>query len=327
MQHSHIINIFTLYNVYIAIIRNKLMKLFVFNIFLIYVLISAFLINMNVRAEVQADISEREINLELGIMAFDEGDYSTFNYYILEILNNNSNDKDAHLFLGLGLYKLNNLNEAYKEFVTAESLMDSSEAQVFKALDYLFDMSERELPANKKLLLERYSRVAYANLKFSIPGKNIHGWKTDRGRIYIDQGEPDKKKTVYSERSEIAPETDTPSQILWYYPDSSFIFTDFHNTREYKLNPDDDISLVEQYNKYKQLQSIPFSAIDKYIQTGESLIYDHDYIGRIYRLNSFTASFRGRGGKSNLEIYYEIPLRHLHFEPKDNKYYAEIKQI
>ena len=45
---------------------------------------------------------------------------------------------------------------------------------------FLTDHNERRM--------EHYGRVAYANLRFSVPARNIEGWKTIRGQTYIKYG-------------------------------------------------------------------------------------------------------------------------------------------
>lgn len=59
---------------------------------------------------------------------------------------------------------------------------------------------------------------------------NIKGWKTDRGRILIKMGEPDKKDQIVMSKSVIDHE-------IWSYYNSNnkFVFADFHSLGDYKL--------------------------------------------------------------------------------------------
>ena len=43
--------------------------------------------------------------------------------------------------------------------------------------------------------MEHYGRVAYANLRFSVPARNIEGWKTIRGQTYIKYGKYQRRTT------------------------------------------------------------------------------------------------------------------------------------
>ena len=71
-------------------------------------------------------------------------------------------------------------------------------------------------------LLEHYSRVAYADLRFGF--KDTAGWKTDRGEVYLRYGEPLFK---YKERGEIGHGSNfKPPTEYWSYDDFSLDFTD-----------------------------------------------------------------------------------------------------
>jgi len=74
---------------------------------------------------------------------------------------------------------------------------------------------------------EYFARVAYSNQHF---GGLIPGWKTDRGRIYIQYGRPDEmEKHPF--------EIDQASYEMWYYYSSGlrFVFVDEHNLGTYEL--------------------------------------------------------------------------------------------
>ena len=62
-------------------------------------------------------------------------------------------------------------------------------AQFWNKNDPLFltDHNERRM--------EHYGRVAYANLRFSVPARNIEGWKTIRGQTYIKYGKYQRRTT------------------------------------------------------------------------------------------------------------------------------------
>lgn len=65
--------------------------------------------------------------------------------------------------------------------------------------------------------IEHYQRIAYANTHFSA---RTPGWKTDRGRIYIVYGPPDKIESLPSGRmKDKTPEGEEPLYPLevWYY--------------------------------------------------------------------------------------------------------------
>ena len=71
---------------------------------------------------------------------------------------------------------------------------------------FLTDHNERRM--------EHYGRVAYANLRFSVPARNIEGWKTIRGQTYIKYGKYQRRVTgVYPMFKE-----------AWYYDGYHFVF-------------------------------------------------------------------------------------------------------
>lgn len=63
--------------------------------------------------------------------------------------------------------------------------------------------------AENEYRAEHYARIAYANQNFSLIGP---GWRTDRGRIYIMYGQPDKVLSLPSGDSS----TTSPLQV-WIY--------------------------------------------------------------------------------------------------------------
>ncbi len=74
-------------------------------------------------------------------------------------------------------------------------------------------------------LLEHYSRVAYANLRFIVPKLGIIGWKTDRGTVALRYGIPPKIERIRPGKG--------AKTELWIYPDKTFGFTDLFRNGEY----------------------------------------------------------------------------------------------
>lgn len=82
-------------------------------------------------------------------------------------------------------------------------------------------------PENE-LMEEYYFRVDYTNLNFS--AVSTEGWRTDRGRIYLLLGPPDRINRHYRE-------FDTPPYELWIYNNLNrkYYFSDKNNTGDFKL--------------------------------------------------------------------------------------------
>ena len=158
---------------------------------------------------------------------------------------------DAHLYLGLLYYKTSKLSESYKEYQSALLLMPITERLDFtyNSVVELLDPVAEELISKLKpkevrnfidafwnasdplfltkyneRLLEHYSRVAYSNLRFGMPGKP--GWKTDRGEIVLRYGEP-LKRTRYRPRINAGGRTAVQVKTdVWQYRDMTFGFED-----------------------------------------------------------------------------------------------------
>lgn len=79
---------------------------------------------------------------------------------------------------------------------------------------------------------EFYRRINQANVRFTVGRRD--GWKTDRGRIFVQQGEPDRVDDVY-----FSPTTQ-PYQVWHYYQRGEylrFLFVDEDQDGDYRLFP------------------------------------------------------------------------------------------
>ena len=54
--------------------------------------------------------------------------------------------------------------------------------------------------------MAHYGRVAYTNLRFSEPSRDVEGWRTDAGRAHIKFGRPVRRVAIYQSLAE-----------SWYY--------------------------------------------------------------------------------------------------------------
>ncbi len=116
--------------------------------------------------------------------------------YLKKLIRLYPENKDAHLYLGLLYYRTLQLDSAYYEYKKAIGLMDTQEKEDFtfnsvkvllepllknkinnisrnslRQIIYMF-WKERDplnLTSYNERLLEHYTRVAYSNLRFSVP--------------------------------------------------------------------------------------------------------------------------------------------------------------
>lgn len=174
-------------------------------------------------------------------------------------------NKEAHLNLGLLYYRSFQVDSAYSEYQKAIELMSNSERTDFtynsvKILldpylkDKMDELSKDQLnnvitsfwktrdPLNltqyNERLLEHYTRVAYANLRFSVPDMGKIGWETDRGLTVIKYGIPPIRFRYRAELNGPKDELlgDKLKTDIWMYGDKTFAFTDQFRNGNYQFS-------------------------------------------------------------------------------------------
>ncbi len=169
--------------------------------------------------------------------------------FLQRLIKLNKADKEIHLALGLLYYKTSKLKECFTEYQKALDLMSKEEREDFTfnsvkslllpAYDYIMkEMSDYELKEFIDLywkvsdplyitdynerLLEHYSRVAYANLNFSVPSMNIVGWKSNQGEVILRYGEPLNRTRI---RPSLGDKVNMKTEV-WDYNGFTLGFTD-----------------------------------------------------------------------------------------------------
>lgn len=167
-------------------------------------------------------------------------------------------NKEVHLNLGLLYYRSNQIDSTYPEYQKAIGLMSDSERTDFtynsvKILldpylkDKMDELSKDQLsnvissfwksrdPLNltqyNERLLEHYTRVAYSNLRFSVPDMEKIGWKTDRGITVVKYGIPPIR---FRYRTKGIPKKFKTE--IWVYDDKSFGFEDEFRNGNYQFS-------------------------------------------------------------------------------------------
>jgi len=145
---------------------------------------------------------------------------------------------------------------------------------------------------------EFYERIEYANERFK---EGIAGWKTDRGRIYIHFGFPDK-----IEHMPMTNYPDVRGYLLWVYYRYNFAveFIDKRGDNSYELNPYSGI----YGNLFQAMEMAKFG-----------IAYSNDEIGSKYI--DFKLHFDRR--KEQLDI--SIPVKGLAFVEEDGLLKAEFE--
>ncbi|MCH7782441.1 GWxTD domain-containing protein, partial [candidate division KSB1 bacterium] len=274
------------------------------------------------------DFKNRGALFRKGKITLEAGDYDTFIEMFKTIIALYDDDKDANLFLGLGYALKGEHDTSNMYYQTAKKLMTPDEREIFESVDYVHPFFDLDLWKMTKTLqvvaeenfwkpkdplfltpynereLEHYGRVAEANLRFSVPERNLPGWKTDRGRIWIRYGRPNRireviKKGLFSAAYH--------KYRYWYYDGFSIEFTtqfteiseifELH-TRE-TMEPDfpDEKELFKQYND----------------------LYTYKPKGRMFSFPVDIVQFRGNEDKTDVMVYYSSRLNDIELDPAPDR--------
>lgn len=264
----------------------------------------------------------RDARFHLGLIYLETGNLDKMVSLFKEMVKQDSLDKDAHLFLGLGLYRLGRHKEANNEYTIAKSLMDEKEREVFDSVEPILSLKEQKeyrrsenktkfirsfwkkrdplfLTEYNERVLEHYSRIAYANLRFGVPKLGIDGYETDRGQIYIRYGEPKIKKKI---RPEIENGIFYPTTDVWIYGNFQFVFEDVYSSGNYTFS---DAMPGASHIRSRYPGSYTWQAIELRNKMPE--IYEYKIKGKKFALPYVCADFRGTNDKSLTKICYGIP--------------------
>jgi GWxTD domain-containing protein len=248
--------------------------------------------------------------------------------YLVRLTKINPNSKNAYLYLGLMYYETSNMDSAYYAYKNALILMNEMERRDFtfysvkELIKPLFgddfnNLTDPELEALINLywkvknplylskynerLLEHYSRVAYADLHFTIKNNNEPGWKTDRGEVVLRYGEPINRirfrPQIGVSGNHISIKTKTD---VWYYTDMVFGFSDefFNGNFEFSQPSDGRIS--------SQFGGDSF-AYFKYVQRVRNETYDPKFEGPKFIVPYQIVQFKDpKESKTDLLVNYGL---------------------
>ena len=126
---------------------------------------------------------------------------------------------DLHEVAGVMSYIL-----AHSEYRELKKLNEEDQWTYIK--DYWLKKDPTPTTPENELLVEMNDRVKYVNKHFSIL---MHGWRTDRGRIYINYGQPHHIDDSYRDQTGY-------NYQIWVYPNSKqFVFVDRAMFGDYEL--------------------------------------------------------------------------------------------
>lgn len=157
---------------------------------------------------IEADPTYRDAYYQLGLLYLESGRPDSLLVVSQKLLKQIPNDKDALLFSGLGAQKIGKMDVAFEFYSKALAQMSDAERMMMESVDLVVSDTERKMLANNATDLDRfwqakdplfltdyseqrlvhYGRIAYANLRFGRPERDVAGWQTDMGKAYIKYG-------------------------------------------------------------------------------------------------------------------------------------------
>ena len=273
------------------------------------------------QAALDADPKFAESYYRLALLYFESGRLEEMNNLLQKAIRQGIGNKDHYLFLGLAFHEMGDDEAAQRAYDTALKMMSPGDRELFESLQTVlpkdsaavYQRADAETrtkriqqfwtardpfyltPANERLI-EHYGRVAYANLRYSFPNKNIEGWKTDRGKTLIRFGRP---RLHYKSRADlgISPTGRTelnPSREIWDYGDFQLVYEDRFLNRNYSFAWG---FMPETDSKY---------IFDRLIEKMPER-YDFPFGGKELTMPHVIAQFRGENDSTLLEIYYGLP--------------------
>lgn len=243
----------------------------------------------------------------------------------------NKADKDVFLALGLVYYHTKNYQKSNENYSKAlnempkyehedytynsvkmilskeiEKMGIKNETEINAYFEYYWNVNDPlRLNEYNERLLEHYSRVAYANLNFSEPKRNLLGWKTDRGEMIVRYGEPISRIRIRPEfkGGGIEEKATSEEQIstkhdVWSYPGFTISFEDKFLSGNYRVSS----------NSYDFVNSLRKNTPTLYTPKFNGPIFDLKY--KVYQFAS--------KNKTKVDVYltYDVDLTNSLSKPK-----------
>lgn len=263
----------------------------------------------------QEPLNERALYL-LGLLYYEEKELDKMISLYKKALAYDSNDVDFNLFIGLAYQEEKKFSLSNRYFKTALAKMDTEERllyldpQIFIEGGTVRDEPEfyddfwtsRDplfLTGENERLCEHIARMAYANLRFSVPKMNIKGCFTDRGRAYVRYGHPAFIMAVGKDIG-LAP------LERWFYPGFKLEFEDeFWNGNYRFATPDLKTSDV---SAFKSRADGDYVIRAKELFTTVPEIYDFSLGGGKFSSEYNFAAFKGQGDNTEMMVSFELPI-------------------
>ncbi|KPK89443.1 hypothetical protein AMJ80_09770 [bacterium SM23_31] len=280
---------------------------------------------------------DRETLFNKALIRFDDGDLDTFIELLEKILNANENDsaqRDANLFLGLGYSEKNDYEKSFLHYNKAFSLMSPEERSVFENPEIIDAKIDVNIKGDFELILSadtlhfwdkkdpyylteinerklvHYGRIAEANLRFSVSQKGIPGWRTAMGLIWIKYGKP---LTIRQYNNSI-----TFQNIqIWNYKDFSIGFYAGNNAAR-----ENNYKFELETGFFGGPRSIGSNIESKIARHPE--IYEYKPRGELLQIPVNVLNYR-ENNKTEVKIFYGMAINKIKWKPVINRLYGEMQ--
>ncbi len=281
---------------------------------------------------IKSDSLNRKAYLHLGFLYEDAGKPENGLPYLVRLNKLNKDDVDAHLYLGLLYYESSHVEESFHQFQDALVLMSDSERQDFvynsvkellepvfgqkfkdysksqikQIIDYFWKYSDPlYLTDYNERLLEHYSRVAYANLRFGVKYKNEPGWKTDRGEMILRYGRPQKRIRFRPQMSGDEGGVISMKTDVWFYDNFVLGFTDQFMSGNFVFSePDEGKRYMSQFPGETNLYV-------NYIRKAQFSSYKPKFDGPVFKIPLQIAQFKNdqKGNYNFTDVYVDYGIK------------------
>ena len=161
--------------------------------------------------------------------------------------------------------------------------------------------------------MEHFARIAYVNLRYSIPNKKIEGWQTDPGKVYIRYGPPENQtrtRAWYNFSFAGGSNPLVSSKEIWKYPGFQFIFEDRFLNRNYQFKwgttPYDDY--LDIYRRI--IKQLPEN-------------YQPDWGGGKFQIPLVTTQYACPDQLKAIYLFYGVPVRSVNRQISRSKNLAQ----
>ena len=195
------------------------------------------------RKSIQLDATNQQPYYLLGILYFEDENWSTFQALMQDLHTQYPEDKNALLFCGLAAYQIGEFNDSHEYYQRALDLMRVEERELLESIDLLMpeeghasrDTAQTDALLEREMFwksqdplylsdfnerkMEHFGRLAYSNLRFRRFSDNVEGWQTDMGKTYIKFGRYRRRISGYGSCGKTANLMET-----WFYETFKIVY-------------------------------------------------------------------------------------------------------